>query len=101
MSPLDSAAFDIALDHFVPGKMRVGHAAIAEDAQMNDELHTRICGRVNNVLALMHHRHRIAGCEKKTINSGQRSRKGQRRIEIEMNGFLAFTAPDFNLLTIT
>ena len=68
VAPGDAAPFDIALDHLVPGEVRIGHAAIAEDPEMDDELHARVRGGIHDRLALMDHVNRVPGRQEETIH---------------------------------
>ena len=100
VAPGDAAAFDIALDHLVPGEVRIGHAAVAEDPDMDDELDARVRGGIHDRLALMDHVNRVPGRQEETIHLPERLRERPGIIEIQINGILPVPPPGFDLLMI-
>ena len=76
VAPGHTAALNIPLDHFMPGEVWIGRAAVAEDAKMYDKLQTNVGGGIDNRLTLMDHLHRIPGCQEEAVDPRQGGRKG-------------------------
>src|ERR1700732_403679 len=100
VAPRHTTALDIPLDHFMPGEVWIGRAAVAEDAQMHDKLQTGVGRGIDDRLTLMDHLHRIPGCQEETVDPGQGGRQGSRIIEIQTDGVFAFLAPCVDLRAI-
>ncbi len=100
VAPRHTAALDVPLDHFMPGEVWIGRAAVAEDAQMHDKLQTGVGRGIDNRLTLMDHFYRIPGCQEEAVDPGQSGWKGSSIIEIQKDGVLAFLAPYVDLRPI-
>ena len=80
--------------------MRIGHTAIAENTEMDDELHVRVGGGIDDRLALMDYLNRLPGGQEETIHPLERRRKRSGIIEIEGDSLLALPPPRLDLLTM-
>src|SRR5258707_4476381 len=92
VAPRHTAALDVPLDHFMPGEVWIGRAAVAEDAQMHDKLQTGVGRGIDNRLTLMDHFYRIPGCQEEAVDSGQSGWEGSSIIEIQEEGVFGFFA---------
>src|SRR5260370_12921217 len=92
-APRHTAALDVPLDHFMPGEVWIGRAAVAEDAQMHDKLQTGVGRGIDNRLTLMDHFYRIPSCQEEAVRPGQNGPKRSSIIDIPTYGVFAFFAP--------
>ncbi len=97
VAPGDTAAFDIALDQLVPDEVRIGFAAVAEDAEVDDERHPGIGCGIGDALHLMHHFYGVGGEYEHPVDARERGGEAARVREVEQHGCLAVGLPCRNL----
>src|SRR5438105_14333261 len=101
MRPADTTAFDVALDHLVPGEMRLGRSTVPENALMDDEAHARVCRRIHDRFTLLEHGDRVAGQQEQSINALQGRRTSSCVIEVEIDGSFGVALPRFHLFVVS
>ena len=93
MAPGQPATFDVALDQLMPGVMRVGRFAVAEDAEVNHEADAGFDRRVHDRLNLMHHVDRVACHDEQAVGAAQGGGKASRIVQVEDGRGLVFGLP--------
>src|SRR2546427_4472685 len=96
--PCYATTLDVALDHFMPSCIGIGHTPISEYAQMDDEAYASIGRSIHDRFALMHHGDGVARCKKKTVYSGKSLAESFRSVEVEEHSILAVVVPSLDVL---
>ena len=97
VAPGQSTPFDVALDQLMPGVVRIGGPAVAEDAQVDKETDAGLDGRVHDRLDLVHHVDRVARHDEQAVDPLQGRGKALWVVQVEDDRGLALGPPRLDL----
>ena len=100
MRPGYATGLDVALDQREPGEFRVGAVVVGKDALIDDVLHPRLLGGVDQRLGLVRHGDRVAGQDIEPIDTAERGPECARIVEVEQHRVATFIAQPLQILLL-
>lgn len=95
-----ATGFDVALHQCEPGKLRVRAVFVGENALIDDVLHSRLLGGIDQPLRLVRHRNRVAGQDFEPVDTAERGAQCARIVKVEQHSIAAFTAKTLEILLL-